>query len=79
MIWSICYLINVIEFGHWSCGLCQRTLKSWHILKFFRKICGFRAGNSDDLYNVLFVFVYFYNFYFPTCSFFQLGLAGTWN
>ena len=49
MIWSISYHINVIEFGLWSCGLCQRTLKSWHILRNFRKICGFLAGHSDAL------------------------------
>ena len=63
MIWSISCHINAKEIGLWSCGLCQRMLKSWHILRNFRKICGFWAGNTDDLC------IYFY---FPTCSF-QLG------
>ena len=33
--------INVIEFGLWSCGLCEKMLKSWHILRNFCKICSF--------------------------------------
>ena len=55
MIWSISYHLNVIDFGLWSCGLCGRTLKSWHILRIFRKIWGIWAGNSDDLKNFLFI------------------------
>ena len=42
--------INVIEFGLWSCGLCQRILKSCPILRNIRKICMFWSGYSDDLF-----------------------------
>ena len=48
MIWSISYHINVIEFGLWSCGLCDTILKSWHLLTNIRKICTSWPGYSDD-------------------------------
>ena len=48
MIWSISYHINVIEFGLWSCGLCDTILKSWHLLTNICKICTSRSGYSDD-------------------------------
>ena len=48
MIWPISFHINVIEFSLWSCGLIRKPLKSWHILRNFRKICIFGDGSSDD-------------------------------
>ena len=49
MILLLTFPKNVLEFGLRSCGLCLRTLKSWHILRNFRKICGFGAGPSQSV------------------------------